>query len=164
MMMAQIDSKLKEMYNCGGRMCSHCSNLLMEVRKLLDTPTPDVQGRAAETPAKFVERLARLGCLVKCSACKGRGDRHIESAIYSGQSTCPNCGADFLRDFCVRATVPPATTAEGIAERSEVDRLSVVVVTELLAADMFGLRKLWNRHLPEADLEKLANQLGYSFD
>lgn len=35
---------------------------------------------------------------------------------------------------------------------------------ELLESDQIALRKFWNEHWPERELEQIANQLGYSFD
>lgn len=37
-------------------------------------------------------------------------------------------------------------------------------LAELLESDPAALRKFWNEHFPEKELERFANQRGYSFD
>lgn len=52
----------------------------------------------------------------------------------------------------------------GDDESQELRKLCLCGFADLFAADMTALRTLWNEHIPEADLEKIANGLGYSFD
>lgn len=42
--------------------------------------------------------------------------------------------------------------------------LAANVLYMLLETDPTGLRTLWNQHFQEAQLEKVANDAGYSFD
>lgn len=47
-----------------------------------------------------------------------------------------------------------------VAERDALQN----VLTKMFEHDEFSLRKTWNEHSPEAELKKIANSLGYSFD
>lgn len=49
-----------------------------------------------EWARRLITTLSALGVLKPCEACNGRGDRHVESAAYSGQATCPDCGGTKL--------------------------------------------------------------------
>ena len=77
------------------------------------------------------------------------------------ESLSPTVGAE--EDNPVNAEKGTVVPSVVIPKDSSDDRVLARLVA-LLEVDQFGLRKFWNEHFPEAELEAFANNHGYSFD
>lgn len=128
-------------------------------RKLNAMPSTE-ELREAQPPAVQTEPQ-------HCAHCEGElawigtGYVHVDPIVSE------RCVA-FDKHPPIEIPAAPVSDAPAEPERSnesdEIARLSVLVVAELLAGNLNGLRNLWSPLAPEHDLEQLANLLGYSFD
>jgi|CXWL01.1.fsa_nt_gi hypothetical protein len=79
------------------------SQLLREATIPLSEHAKGERGLSDRERAAYNERVFVLKLIIElwdasfaCQACHGQGDRHIETACYSGQATCPDCGGSTI--------------------------------------------------------------------